>query len=72
MLQDVHLEGVAGAPALYQPSKALVHTGHTSRYSGMHTCTHILIHMHCAHTHTCTHTRANIQMNSCICIHMHL
>lgn len=72
MLQDVHLEGVAGAPALYQPSRALVHTGHTNRYSGMHTCTHILVHMHCAHTHTFVLTWANIQMNTCICTHMHL
>lgn len=65
MLQDVHLEGVAGAPALYQPSRALVHTGHTNRYSGMHThtCTYAL----CTHTHICTHTGKHTDEH----LHMH-
>lgn len=69
MLQDVHLEGFAGALTLYQPSRALVHTGHTGRHLGMHT--HARMYALCTHIHTLALTHVQ-QMNSCICTHMHL
>ena len=68
MLQDVHLEGFAGAPTIYQPSRALVHTGHTGSHLGMHA--HARMYALCTHIHTLAPT--HVQMNTCICTHMHL
>ena len=65
MLQDVHLEGFAAAPTLYQPSRALVHSGHTGRHLGMHT--YARMYALCTHVHTLALTHVQTSEH----LHMH-